>query len=129
MVVSIIEVELWVGMQGSMMNSLKYASVFDETLAREGPPAVFMFDADRRLRMEHMWTRDAWTRAEQPLVFGEKWVLLRDKASGFVGLALVTSPALLCTHPAFEFRSYLSFEEAKAAREAFGDPPITTVPW
>lgn len=106
-----------------------FCSPFDEALAQAGPAAVFLPDPEGSLRFHASWTRDAWGRAPGPHVVGWSWQLFRDKGNGFVQLALVTSPTLIQEHPRLDVRAYATREEAVAAREVFGSPPLANEPW
>lgn len=101
-----------------------FASPFDETLARQGPAAVFLVDPEGELRFHLNWTRDAWGREPGPHAIDWRWLLLRDRDTGFVQLALVTSPTLIPTHPRADVRAFSTREAAEAARAAFGRPPL-----
>lgn len=101
-----------------------FASPFDETLASLGPAAVFLVDTEGLLRFHLNWTRDAWGRQPGPHAIAWVWMLLRDRDTGFVQLALVTSPTLIPEHPRADVRSYETREAAEAARSTFGRPPI-----
>lgn len=106
-----------------------FCSPFDEALASEGPAAVFLPDPEGLFRFDARWTRDAWGRAPGPHTHGLVWLLLRDRGTGFVTLALVSSPTLIPTHPRQDIRSYATREQAEQARAAFGWPPIAEEPW
>lgn len=108
---------------------MQFATAFDEALAQSGPPAVFLPDREGLLRFDADWTRDCWERAEGPMSAGWTWVLLRDRATRFVNLLLVTSPALLAAHPRADVRVYATFDEVSAALAAFGRPPLAGDPW
>ena len=108
---------------------MKFATAFDEALATSGPPAVFLPDREGLLRFDADWTRDCWERATDALAAGQVWVLLRDRATGFVNLLLVTSPALLVAHPRGDVRAYGTFAEASTALAAFGTPALAGAPW
>lgn len=101
-----------------------FCSPFDETMAHSGTPGVFLFDAEGELRFHLTWTRDAWGRAPGPHEPGWRWLLLRDRASGFVQLALVTSPTLITEHPRADVRAFETRAQAEAARASFGTPPF-----
>lgn len=108
---------------------MDFCSPFDAALAAAGPAAVFLPDPEGALRFNPEWTRDCWGRAPGPHAQGWVWTLLRDRASGFVVFALVTSPTLLTEHPRLEVRGFDAREDALAARAAFGDPPLASAPW
>lgn len=108
---------------------MKFATAFDEALANSGPPAVFLPDREGLLRFDADWTRDCWERAPGELSAGWTWVLLRDRATRFVNLLLVTSPALLASHPRADARLYATLDDAMAALAAFGSPPLAGDPW
>ncbi len=101
-----------------------FCSPFDESLARSGPAGVFLFDPEGELRFHLTWTRDAWGRSPGPHAHGWVWLLLRDRDTGFVQLALVTSPTLIESHPRAEVAVFEDLEAARAARAAFGVPPF-----
>ena len=108
---------------------MEFCSCFDETLAHSGPAAVFLPDQEGKLRFDARWTRDNWGRAPGPHAIQWRWTLFRDRRSGFVFLALVTSPTLIPQHPRLQLRTYDSFDEANAARAAFGSPSIAAKGW
>lgn len=108
---------------------MDFCSAFDAELAASGPAAVFLPDAEGALRFEPSWTRDCWGRSPGPHAHGWRWTLLRDRDTGFVVFALVTSPTLVVEHPRMDVRSWATREEAIAARERFGNPPIARDPW
>ena len=106
-----------------------YCSPFDQALAESGPPGVFLLDTDGALRFHLTWTRDAWGRAPGPHAHNPVWLLLRDRGSGFVQLAYVTSDTLIPEHPRADVRRYAGRDEAEAARAAFGSPPFCAEAW
>jgi hypothetical protein len=108
---------------------MEFCSPFDEKMAQSGPAAVFLLDREGLLRFHSTWTRDAWGRASGPHLSGWSWVLLRDRGSGFVQLALVTSPTLVRSHPRADVRTYDSYEAACAARSELGNPPLSMESW
>ena len=106
-----------------------FCSPFDETLAREGPAAIFLLDREGLLRFDAEWTRDAWGRHPGPQERGIFWTLVRDRRTGFVQRVLVTGRDLLTDHPRLEARIYDDAEAAKAALRAIGIPAIASDPW
>lgn len=113
-----------------------FCSPFDEALALRGTPAVFLLDVEGRLRMDPEWTRDAYARgapSDADLPRAWVWVLARDRASGYVQLVLVTSPALVDQHPIgggrLDLRAFASREAAAAALASVGRPPIRREDW
>lgn len=111
-----------------------YCSAFDAWLAADGPPAVFLLDPEGLWRFDAEWTRDAIERLRleahaNPPEHGLRWVLARDRASGYVQLVLVTSPALLRAHPRLDTRTFGSADEAVRVRASMGHPPIDRTPW
>jgi hypothetical protein len=117
-----------------------FCSSFDETLARHGPPAVFLFDPEGQLRFDAEWTRDAWSRApeqprhepfELPATASRMacWVLARDRDSGWVSLVLVTSPELLAHHPRLDLRRVSDVAEGRAVRASLGAVPVAKGAW
>jgi hypothetical protein len=107
----------------------EFCSPFDEALAHAGPAALFLPDHHGELRFDVDRTRDAWERAPGPHPSGWTWVLLRDHATGFVNVALVTAPSLVAGHPRASIRAFADRASAEAARAAFGTPPIARDPW
>ncbi|MCB9666105.1 MAG: hypothetical protein H6732_18500 [Alphaproteobacteria bacterium] len=108
---------------------MTFCNPFDEALARSGLAAVFLLDREGLLRFDATWTRDAWGREPGPHAAGEGWLLFRDHQTGFVTLALVTSPTLVPSWPRADVRRFGTQAEAEAARAAFGVPPVTREPW
>jgi len=111
---------------------MDFCSPFDAALAAHGPPAVFLPDREGLLRFDAEWTRDAWGRQPGPHAHGHAWTLLRDRDTGFVLLALVTSPTLIPApdgHARMDVRAYPTAAQAIAAREAFGQPPLCAEAW
>ncbi|MEZ4318660.1 MAG: hypothetical protein R3F61_14195 [Myxococcota bacterium] len=106
-----------------------FCSPFDEALAHAGPAGVFLPDTEGALRFQPNWTRDAWGRAPGPHAHGWTWTLLRDRDSGFVLLALVTSPTLITEHPRLDVRVAGSLDEARAMRAEYGNPPVAPESW
>lgn len=90
---------------------------------------MFLLDTEGALRFHLTWTRDAFGRAPGPHSHGWVWLLLRDRGSGFVQLALVTSPTLITEHPRLDVRAFDSCEAAEEARSAWGNPPICVEAW
>ena len=101
-----------------------FCSPFDENLAagiqQEDPGGPGCGE----LRFHLTWTRDAWGRAPGPHEPGWRWLLLRDRDTGFVQLALVTSPTLIASHPRADVRSFETRDQAEQHRARFGEPPF-----
>ncbi len=108
---------------------MEFCNRFDEVLAHSGPPGIFLVDHKGRLRFDASWTRDVWQRVEGEPDTEWRWALLRDRASGFVQLALVTSSNLMPEHPRLDVRLYSTRDDAERARQAFGVPPIAGEAW
>jgi len=106
-----------------------FCSPFDETLAREGPAAIFLLDREGRLRFDAEWTRDAWGRHPGPHDRHHVWALVRDRATGFVQRVLITGRALLDDHPRLDARTYPDADAALAALGGLGSPPVVSEPW
>lgn len=106
-----------------------FCDPFDAALARSGPPALFTVDHSGRLRLDPDRTRDGWSRLEaaparQPTVF-----LLRDRATGWVQLALATAPELLAAHPRAEAHAFPSVGAALEALRSLGPLPVFKGEW
>lgn len=108
---------------------MEFATPFDDALARTGPAAVFLPDREGKLRFSTEWTLEAWERAVGALDHGLVWVLARDHDTGYVNLALCTSPALLHAHPKADIRRFDTVDAAVAAREAIGRPYVAREAW
>ena len=108
---------------------MDFCDPFDRALAETGPPCIFLPDREGFLRFDADWSRDCWTRSEAPLAPGWRWVLLRDADTGFVQLILATAANLLVAHPRGQVRSFAELEDALAAVQAFGRPPLAEQPW
>ncbi len=105
--------------------SLGFADTFDQTLAEQGPPAVFGLTADGELRLQADRTREAWgSRAGTELTFERCHCLYRDRATGFVQYLLVTSPALCEEHPRADIWRYDSEALALEALGRAGRPAV-----
>lgn len=102
-----------------------FCSPFDEQMAHSGVAGVFLLDPEGALRFHVTWSRDAWGRSPGPHEPGWTWLLLRDRDTGFVQLALVTSPTLILSHPRAEVRAFATRESAEAERATFGSPPFS----
>lgn len=108
---------------------MKFCSAYDEALAVNGPPAVFLLDKRGAWRFDAEWSRDAWLREPGPHQRHVGFRLWRDQLTGFVVLVMVTSDTLLTAHPKGEVRTYASLDAAREAREALGVPPVCKEPW
>lgn len=108
---------------------MEYASPFDEALAAQGPPAVFLQDRHGKWRLHGEWTRAALNRDPGPHAFGWTWSLMRDPTTGYVVIVLSTSPTLLRGHPRMACRVVGSLEEARAFCAALGPTPVDPEPW
>jgi hypothetical protein len=102
---------------------LEFCTVFDERLAHEGPPAVFLIDPEGNLRFDSEWTRDAYVR-HTPARLLWCWALARDRGTGHVQLVLATAPGLLADHPRLDVRTFPDHPTAEAALQRIGRPPI-----
>ncbi len=106
-----------------------FCNGFDEALASQGPAAVFLRDDEGAWRLAPNWTRDAWQRDPGPHDLDWRYVLLRDRDTGFVTLALSTSPTLLAAHPRCDVRAHADLDAALTALTALGRPPLDRDPW
>jgi hypothetical protein len=103
---------------------MQYCNPFDEALARDGAPAIFLRDREGMLRFDETWTRHAWGREAGPHAHGWTWLLLRDRATGYVTVVLATSPTLMPSHPRCDVREVADRDAAEAQLAAYGSPPI-----
>lgn len=108
---------------------LKFCSTYDETLAKEGPAAVFLPDKRGAWRFDAEWSRDAWLREEGPHQRNMGYRLWRDANTGYIVLLMVSSDTLLTTHPKGQLRTFRTLDEAEAAREQYGKPPVDRKAW
>lgn len=95
-----------------------FASAFDLALARQGPAAVFLPDREGAWRFDADWTRDCWGRAPGPHGPDWRFVLVRDAATGFVNLVMVSAATLLDAHPRADVRAFPDEAAARAALRA-----------
>jgi hypothetical protein len=95
-----------------------FASTFDQVLAHHGPAAVFLPDREGAWRFDADWTRDCWGREPGPHAPGWRFVLVRDAATGFVNLVLVTGATLLAAHPRADVSGFDDEATARAAMRA-----------
>ena len=112
-----------------MGSTLKFCSTYDEALAQEGPPAVFLLDKRGAWRFDPEWSRDSWLRSPGPHARGMSFRLWRDTNTGYVLLLMVSSETLLTQHPKGQIRIYGTLKEAEEARSRFGEPPVSPNPW
>ena len=106
-----------------------FCSPFDDALAEQGPPAVFLLDREGDWRFAPNWTRDAWNGTGEGGLHHARWVLARDRDSGFVQMLLCTGTLLLREHPRHDLRHYETEAAARAARAAYGSPPVSRESW
>ena len=106
-----------------------YCCPFDESLANEGPPAIFRLDQDGEWRLDVEWTRDCWGRVDGPLERRVVYALVRDIPTGFVQMMLITAPDLLAKRPGVQVRCFDSHAGALAAFTELGNPPIVEGSW
>lgn len=97
-----------------------FSSPFDAALADSATAAVFLIDAQGKLRFEPMWTRDAWGRMPGPYAAGRTWWMAVDQASGFAFVVMTNVRDLFPTegepaHPRLVFERFASREDAAAA--------------
>lgn len=108
---------------------MSFCNAFDEHLSQHGPAAVFLPDHEGLYRFDASWTRDAWERNPGPHAIEPVWVLFRDHASGYITCVHCSSPTLLVDHPRGDVRIFPTQDEAHAARDAYGRPPLCETPW
>lgn len=111
-----------------------FCTPFDQVMAEEGPPAVFLHDPEGLLRLDTEWTRDAWQRVDPgdrtlgPTERGWRWILATDRATRFAVVVLATGPELLRHHPRLTALPFVDRAEAFAALRALGVPPLRREP-
>ncbi len=108
-----------------------FGSEFDQRLAEHGPGAVFTCDADGELRLSPDRTRDVHALYSPQKLPPLGWChcLYRDRATGFVLYALVTSPTLCVQHPRADVAHFDDQPAALAALRALGVPPVWHGDW
>lgn len=104
---------------------MEFVSEYDRETAERGVPSIFLRDSDGLWRVESNLTRDCWERTH-PTMRHLGHGLMRDRATGFVTLVFVTSRALLEDHPRADITWFDTPEDARAALDALGRPPIST---
>lgn len=104
---------------------MTFASLFDEHLARRGPPALFVRDVDGWWRSSADLSRDGWTRGELLLERPGEPVhaLVRDRPTGIVTWFYATHPALLANHPRWDVVFCHDAADAEARLARLGRPP------
>ena len=106
-----------------------FCDPFDAALARSGAPALFTVDAEGLLRLDSDRTRDGLSRLTETPAWAPVLALMRDRATGYVQLVLVSAPELVRGHPRADARLFESAGEALAALRALGRPPIWRGAW
>ncbi len=102
---------------------MEFVSDFDAETARSGVPSIFLRDSDGLWKVEANLTRDCWERTH-PVARDEGHGLMRDRATGFVTLVYVTGRGLLEEHPRADITWFDTAQDARAALDGLGRPPI-----
>ena len=103
---------------------MEWRSPFDETMAAEGPPAIFTLDHSGRLGLDEARTRETWCRVGGPDTREPCHCLFTDRATGFVQYVFVTSPAFFRDHPRAVTERFSSATEALTALQMIGPVPV-----
>ena len=103
---------------------MEWRSPFDETMATEGPPAVFTLDHSGRLGVDEARTRETWCRVGGTDLREPCHCLFTDIETGFVQYVFVTSPAFFRDHPRATTQRFPSAAEALDALRAIGPVPV-----
>ncbi len=93
---------------------LEFASVFDERLFLEGPPAMFTLDPMGRLRVDPERTREGYLLVGSPQGRDPGHFVLVDQATGLRMYTLVSHAALATCQPRAEVRRHADFTSAIA---------------
>lgn len=101
-----------------------FSSRLDAHLAEHGPPAVFVRTHDGEWRFDDAWTRDCWERQEGVVDRAPAFVLLRDRATGFVSRLWTSGRGLLRDHPRADVLLLDDEASAEALLASLGTPPL-----
>jgi len=104
-----------------------FCSAFDERMAHDGPPALFVRTHDGDWMLSDSLSRDLTTRAG--LVSRDvAHVLFRDEATGLVSWWFVTGRDLLAAHPRGQVIAAGASAEIATAYAALGRPSVSAAP-
>lgn len=102
----------------------RYAGKFDEHMALEGTPAIFVYTHEDEWRFSEELTRDVWERQEGEVDRAPGFALLRDRRSGFVSRCFTGSLQLLAEHPRADVLPFESEAVMVEALRSIGRPTV-----
>ncbi|MBM4367971.1 MAG: hypothetical protein FJ102_17290 [Deltaproteobacteria bacterium] len=100
---------------------MRFASVFDERLFHEGPPAIFTLDPRGQLRVDPERSREIYMMLD-PGARAPGFYVFTDRATGVRMLAVVTHPAMAERQPRALVQRFADY--ASAAAQAVQEWPV-----
>lgn len=93
---------------------MEFLDIFDEILAKEGPPCVFTLNYEGCLQFDLLRSRDILRQNPNPIK--KEWChcVLIDHETKWPQYVLFTSPDLCKTHARSKIQRFSSFDEAIA---------------
>jgi hypothetical protein len=106
----------------------------DRRLALEGPPSIFILDHEQKWRFDASLTRDGTQRLDQSVSGSQAdldwaFVLLRDRATGFVSRMMTTGRGLFEGHTRADPRFFATEDEFNTAWEEIRELPVVNADW
>lgn len=101
---------------------MRFASIFDERLFLDGPPAIFTLDPRGQLRVDPERSREIYIMLD-PGAREPGFYVLTDRATGVKMLLVVTHPVMAERQPRAIARRFPDY--ASAAAEAVQEWPVT----
>lgn len=91
---------------------MEFLDIFDEILAKDGPPAVFTLNYEGCLQFDLLRSRDMLR--QNPHTKTKSWChcVAIDNSTGWPQYLLLTSPDLCTHHERASFTIFSSYEEA-----------------
>lgn len=116
------------------VTSRPYCSPMDERLAIEGPPGIFILDHEQKWRFDASLTRDGTQRLHQTVAGSQAeldwaFVLLRDRATGFVSRMMTTGKGLFDGHTRVDPRFFATEGDFDAAWGCISELPVVDIDW
>ena len=93
---------------------MEFLDVFDELLAKEGPPAIFTLNYEGCLQFDLLKSRDLLRQNPNPRVRAWCHCVLTDNDTNWPQYVLITSPDLCKLHSRAKIEIFNSYSEAIA---------------